>query len=102
MKFVLINHYASETSFGFSNTYGILAFENRQDAKEFVERSTDLVTSIIPKRDIGKYIDRPVPFSGKAFCFLCEAEFSLYDDYNYRGKVYDVGLGYPGECQRVF
>jgi len=102
MKFVLKNHYANATSHGFSNTYYILAFENHEDAKEYVSRATDLVTCIIRKRDIGEYIDRPVPFSGKAFCLIGEAEFSLCDEYEYRGAVYEVGVGYPGECQRVF
>lgn len=65
------NSYGSETSTGFSNTWKVLCFYDRDERDEFVNtNSHDLSVKAIKKSEIGKYIDKPKPFSGQALCVV--------------------------------
>ena len=68
MWFAVVNWYANKNSVGFYNTWDVRAFTTKKERDEFVENATDLATRVILRREIGRYLDRPKPFSGEAYC----------------------------------
>jgi hypothetical protein len=61
------NSYGSETSIGFSNTWGVCAFSNKKDRDNYVSRG-DLSTRAIKKTEIKDYFEEsPQPFSIERF-----------------------------------
>lgn len=65
--FAVDNAYSTETSMGFSNTWMVLVFLSRKDRDDFVSNSKDLGTKAIKRSEIGEYLEKPKPFSGKAW-----------------------------------
>jgi hypothetical protein len=66
--FAAQNLYGSPTSVGFANTWVVRVFDSREARDSFVESARDLSTRAITKKEIGRYYDRPKPFSGQAYC----------------------------------
>jgi len=55
MFYAAINRYATETSVGFANTWGVLGFANRVMRDAYVQRAKDMATKAIASKEIGKY-----------------------------------------------
>ena len=55
MFYAATNRYASQTSYGFSNTWSVLGFATRAMRDAYVARATDLATRAISSAEISKY-----------------------------------------------
>lgn len=67
MFYAAVNNYASETSIGFANTWGVIAFESRAARDAYVAKATDLATRPILRSEIRRYIGEPKKFSGTRY-----------------------------------
>lgn len=55
MYYAAVNSYATETSIGFANTWGVLGFATKSMRDAYVDCATDLATKAITSKDLGKY-----------------------------------------------
>lgn len=55
MYYAAINSYATETSVGFANTWGVVRFADRASRDEYVEEATDLATKAILAKEVKNY-----------------------------------------------
>jgi len=83
MHYSLHNHYASETDVGLANTYYVLAWRDRASRDAYVSAQTDRCSAPVRRRDIGKYLSRPKPFSGEAFRLVADG----WDEPGFVGEV---------------
>lgn len=65
IHYAATNQYASESDIGFANTWIVVAFHSRKARDSFVSEATDIATKAIKRREIGRYIARPKPFTGR-------------------------------------
>lgn len=93
MFYAAINSYSSETSIGFTNTWEVLAFESKVDRDNYVANSNDLATRSIYRHEIGRYIDRPKPFTGE-FWGVDTFNVECHPDYEEppKGLIGEVGI----------
>lgn len=61
------NQYATEWSIGFANTWMVYVFADMASRDKYVNDSSSMAARAIKRSEIGKYIDRPKPFSGKCW-----------------------------------
>lgn len=59
MFYAAVNSYATETSIGFSNTWGVLGFATRQMRDAYVQQAKDLATKAITSSEIRTYNAKP-------------------------------------------
>lgn len=55
MFYAAVNSYATETSIGFANTWGVLGFATRQMRDAYVRQANDLATRSITSKEISAY-----------------------------------------------
>ena len=55
MYYAAVNSYATETSIGFANTWGVLGFATKAMRDAYVKRATDLATKPITSRELRDY-----------------------------------------------
>lgn len=55
MYYAAVNSHATETSIGFTNTWGVIGFATRQTRDAYVHRATDLATRITTTAEFKKY-----------------------------------------------
>lgn len=55
MFYAAVNRYATDTSVGFCNTWGVLGFATRVMRDAYVYRATDLATRPILSKDVRRY-----------------------------------------------
>ena len=55
MYYAAINHYGTDTSAGFANTWSVIGFERRQMRDQYVSQSADMATRPITRRDMHTY-----------------------------------------------
>jgi len=73
MFYAATNSYATESSIGFSNTWGAIAFESKSTRDDFVKSSTDLATRAITKKEVPGFITRkPRPFTEESYVIVDE------------------------------
>jgi len=81
MYYAATNSYATETSVGFYNTWGVMAFETKKERDQFVKDATDLATKAITRREVPGYINpTPKPFSGEAYIIAKSFAEAFTDD----------------------
>jgi hypothetical protein len=56
MYYAACNHYATDTSVGFANTWYIRSFETKAKRNDFVSSAEDMATRAIKRREIKLYI----------------------------------------------
>lgn len=61
------NHYASDCSIGFANTWHVFVWESRKARDTYLAGCQDLASRPIKKREIGKYLRQPRPFTWEAY-----------------------------------
>ena len=59
MFYAAVNSHATETSIGFSNTWGVLGFATRQMRDAYVKHAKDLATKAITSNEIRTYGGKP-------------------------------------------
>jgi hypothetical protein len=68
MFYAAINTYATETSSGFANTWGVLAFETRAARDSYVRSRADLATRAVTRKEIPQYVNGEIkPFTGERY-----------------------------------
>lgn len=96
MHFAAINTHASETSIGFANTWGVLAFETKKARDAYVDASTDMATRAITRSEIGKYCQGDVkPFSGDRYMIGLSPREEI------EGLIGEVYIGSEHDAQAV-
>jgi hypothetical protein len=100
MFYAAINSYANETSTGFANTWGVLAFETRADRDAYVSSRDDLSTQPIARKDIPHYINGEIkPFSGARY--IIQHTGQTIDDSGPTGLIGEVAIGYSSDAGRI-
>ena len=94
MFYAAINSYATETSTGFSNTWGVLAFETKAARDSYIADASDLATRSIARKEIGKYLGEIKPFCGQRFMIGLTAR-------EIDGCVGEVYAGYENDAQAI-
>jgi hypothetical protein len=61
------NSYASDTDLGFSNTWEVWGWDSKKSRDAYLTQCRDLASRGIKKKEIGRYLPDPRPFSGEAF-----------------------------------
>ena len=56
MYYAACNHYATDASVGFANTWYVLSFETKSELDAFVSSAEDMATRAIKRREIKLYI----------------------------------------------
>lgn len=68
MYYAADNHYSTETNLGHSNTWFVLAFDNRKNRDAWVRQAPGRAARQITRHDIPKYIDKvPKLFSKECY-----------------------------------
>jgi hypothetical protein len=68
MFYAADNHYGSDTSTGFANTWYVLAFADKNSRNEYVDHRPNLSARAIKRPHIGKFLPkRPRPFTGERY-----------------------------------
>lgn len=97
MFYAATNSYASETSTGFANTWGVLAFSTRAARDAYVASATDLATRAITRREITQYVSRkPRPFTGERY--IIERTPRTLDGCAPDGMIGAVAVGYRDDA----
>lgn len=65
------NTFGTESSFGFANTWFVLAFSNKVDRDNYVDCCSEVSATKIKRSEIKEYVDKPKPFSGKSRVIAC-------------------------------
>lgn len=91
MKFAANNTYATETSFGFANTWYVLAFRDKESRDAYVEKAKGIAVKAITRKEIPFYVDAPKPFSGaKRAVGIAASEWP--------GLIGEVCVCFPGDA----
>jgi hypothetical protein len=97
MFYAAINTYATETDMGFSNTWGVLAFETRAARDAYIDSADDLATRAITRRAVTQYVSRkPRPFTGERY--IIEHTPRTLDGCAPDGMIGAVAVGSPDDA----
>lgn len=97
MFYAAINSYATPTSTGFANTWGVLVFATKSARDTFVDSCDDMATRAIVRKEIKEYVTRtPKPFTGERY--VVEHTPSTIDGNAHDGLVGAVGVGHTNDC----
>lgn len=100
MFYAAINTYATETSTGFANTWGVLAFETRAARDYYVNSRFDRATRTITRKEIPQYINGEIkPFSGARY--IIEHTGQTIDGSGPDGLIGAVAIGFPNDAGRI-
>ena len=100
MFYAAINAYANETSTGFNNTWGVLAFETRSTRDAYVASRNDLATRAITRKEITRYVEGEIkPFTGARY--IIQHTGQTIDDSGPDGLIGAVAVGYPNDAGRI-
>ena len=69
MYYAVDNTYGNESSFGFSNTWNVYAFETKKQRDKYVQlfSPNNISVQAIKRIEIKDYLKTPKPFSGEAY-----------------------------------
>jgi hypothetical protein len=94
MYYAAINQYSNETSIGFSNTWGVLAFESKEARDRYVNNVRDLATRSITRKQIKDYVSEVKPFSGERYMIGMLPR-------DIEGCIGEVYVGYENDGQAI-
>ena len=72
--YIAYNTQAKFNRGGFSNSWIVEAYASRQQATDAVQKLDGFLPRIIGKKEVGKYLGTPEPFSGKSFVIHTETD----------------------------
>ena len=109
MYYLATNRYSWDNQVGFSNTWNVLAFETKALRQQWLTRYEDrhgeqIGVCPIKKREIGKYIRRPKPFSGECWAVDTDCSTPFLEDeelvLGYVNRIHSLDL--DKTCRRVY